>query len=75
MTCFNIMLLQVTELKMKLGTRSQFSTERKKVDESTKQLQFDIQNLKAQKVALLVWMIFFSAVLVLIRPSFALGIK
>ncbi|KAG5045443.1 hypothetical protein JHK82_014832 [Glycine max] len=48
----NLLEDQVTELKMKLGTRSQFSTQRKKVDESTKQLQFDIQNLKAQKVQL-----------------------
>ncbi|KAL3014185.1 hypothetical protein AAZX31_06G092500 [Glycine max] len=48
----NLLEDQVTELKMKLGTRSQFSTQRKKVDESTKQLQFEIQNLKAQKVQL-----------------------
>jgi len=53
---FNILLLQVSELKMKLGTRSQFSTQRKRVDESTKQLQFEIQGLKAQKVSFLLWM-------------------
>ncbi|WVZ25908.1 hypothetical protein V8G54_004452 [Vigna mungo] len=43
--------LPVSGLKMKLGTRSQFSTKRRKVDESTKQLQFEIQGLKAQKDA------------------------
>ncbi|ESW08327.1 hypothetical protein PHAVU_009G036700 [Phaseolus vulgaris] len=48
----NLLEDQVTELKMKLGTRSQFSTQKKKVDESTKQLQFEIQGLKAQKVQL-----------------------
>ncbi|TKY74438.1 Kinesin protein BC2 [Spatholobus suberectus] len=48
----NLLEDQVTELKTKLGTRSQFSIQRKKVDESTKQLQFEIQSLKAQKVQL-----------------------
>nr|KYP70067.1 Chromosome-associated kinesin KIF4 [Cajanus cajan] len=48
----NLLEDQVTELKTKLGTRSQFSIQRKKVDESTRQLQFEIQSLKAQKVQL-----------------------
>ncbi|RDX86674.1 Kinesin-like protein KIN-4C, partial [Mucuna pruriens] len=48
----NLLEDQVTELKTKLGTRSQFSIQRKKVDESTKPLQFEIQSLKAQKVQL-----------------------
>ncbi|WVZ21559.1 hypothetical protein V8G54_008881 [Vigna mungo] len=48
----NLLEDQVSGLKMKLGTRSQFSTQRNKVDESTKQLQFEIQGLKAQKVQL-----------------------
>ncbi|XP_004501648.1 kinesin-like protein KIN-4C isoform X2 [Cicer arietinum] len=43
---------QVAELKKKLGSQSQFSTHRKKADESTKQLQYEIQNLKAHKVQL-----------------------
>ncbi|XP_027356855.1 kinesin-like protein KIN-4C [Abrus precatorius] len=48
----NLLEEQVTELKKKLGTQSQFSTQRKRVDESTRQLQFEIQSLKAQKVQL-----------------------
>ncbi|XP_057426277.1 kinesin-like protein KIN-4C isoform X2 [Lotus japonicus] len=48
----NLLEEQVTVLKNKLGSQSQFSTHRKKVDESTKQLQFEIQSLKAQKVQL-----------------------
>lgn len=48
----NILEEQVTELKKKLNSQSQFSTQRKRVDESTKQLQFEIQSLKAQKVQL-----------------------
>ncbi|KAK7410467.1 hypothetical protein VNO78_01269 [Psophocarpus tetragonolobus] len=48
----NLLEDQVTDLKTKLGTRSQFSIQRRKVDESTKQLQFEIQTLKAQKVQL-----------------------
>ncbi|XP_061372081.1 kinesin-like protein KIN-4C [Gastrolobium bilobum] len=48
----NLLEEQVTELKKKLGSQSQFSTHRKRVDESTKQLQFEIQTLKAQKVQL-----------------------
>ncbi|KAK7282894.1 hypothetical protein RIF29_12001 [Crotalaria pallida] len=48
----NLLEDQVAELKKKLGSQSQFSTHRKRVDESTKQLQFEIQSLKAQKVQL-----------------------
>ncbi|KAJ1424768.1 Chromosome-associated kinesin KIF4 [Sesbania bispinosa] len=48
----NLLEDQVTELKKKLGSQSQFSTQRKRVDESTKQFQFEIQSLKAQKVQL-----------------------
>ncbi|GAU23668.1 hypothetical protein TSUD_304430 [Trifolium subterraneum] len=43
---------QVAELKKKLGSQSHFSTHRKRADESTMQLQNEIQNLKAQKVQL-----------------------
>ena len=76
MVCFNILLFQVTELKMKLGTRSQFSTQKKKVDESTKQLQFEIQGLKAQKVSFLLWMSSFMNCCFSSYPSlFALHIK
>jgi hypothetical protein len=45
--------MQVAELKKKLGSQSHFSTHRKRADESTVQLQNEIQNLKAQKVKLL----------------------
>lgn len=55
---FSIMVLQVTELKKKLDSQPQFSTQRKRVDESTKQMQFEIQSLKAQKVTILKWAIF-----------------
>ncbi|KAE9609087.1 hypothetical protein Lal_00020564 [Lupinus albus] len=48
----NLLEDQVAELKKKLGSQSQFSTHRKRVDESSKQLQFEIQSLKAQKVQL-----------------------
>lgn len=48
----NLLEDQVSELKKKLGSQSQFSTHRKKADESTKQLQYEIQSLKAQKVQL-----------------------
>ncbi|KAI4307497.1 hypothetical protein L6164_030676 [Bauhinia variegata] len=48
----NVLEEQVTELKKKLASQSQFSTQRKRVDETTKQLQFEIQSLKAQKVQL-----------------------
>lgn len=51
--CFCSTSLQVAELKKKLGSQSQFSTHRKRADESTKQLQFEIQSLKAQKVTFL----------------------
>jgi len=56
---FFLVLLQISELKKKLGSQSQFSTHRKNADESTKQLQYEIQSLKAQKVKLLAWMYFF----------------
>ncbi|KAG2400016.1 Kinesin-like protein [Vigna angularis] len=73
----NLLEDQVSGLKMKLGTRSQFSTHRKKVDESTKQLQFEIQGLKAQKVSFLFVDEFFYEVLLsfLFIPLFALDIK
>ncbi|KAK7311683.1 hypothetical protein RJT34_09973 [Clitoria ternatea] len=48
----NLLEDQVTELQKKLGNQSQFSTHRKRADELTSQLQFDIQRLKAQKVQL-----------------------
>ncbi|CAL5204588.1 unnamed protein product [Lathyrus oleraceus] len=48
----NLLEDQVSELKKKLGSQSQFSTHRKKADESTRQLQYEIQNLKAQKAKL-----------------------
>ncbi|CAJ2641139.1 unnamed protein product [Trifolium pratense] len=48
----NLLEDQVAELKKKLGSQSHFSTHRKRADESTMQLQNEIQNLKAQKVQL-----------------------
>ncbi|CAL0305601.1 unnamed protein product [Lupinus luteus] len=48
----NLLEDQVAELKKKVGSQSQFSTHRKGADESTNQLQFEIQSLKAQKVQL-----------------------
>ncbi|XP_057731237.1 kinesin-like protein KIN-4C isoform X1 [Arachis stenosperma] len=48
----NLLEEQVTELQSKLASRSQFSTQRKRVDESSRQFQFEIQSLKAQKVQL-----------------------
>lgn len=51
MVCYINMLLQVAELKKKINSQSQFSTQRKRVDEATKQSQFEIQSLKAQKVS------------------------
>ncbi|MED6172390.1 hypothetical protein PIB30_049596 [Stylosanthes scabra] len=48
----NLLEEQVTELQKKLASQSQFSTQRKRVDESSRQLQFEIQSLKAQKVQL-----------------------
>ncbi|WJX34933.1 hypothetical protein P8452_22990 [Trifolium repens] len=48
----NLLEEQVAELKKKLGSQSHFSTHRKRADESTMQLQNEIQNLKAQKVQL-----------------------
>lgn len=69
------MLLQVAELKKRLGSQSQFSTQRKKADESTKQLQFEIQNLKAQKVTFLLGWTLFTTALVFGCPSPALGIN
>ncbi|KAI9106665.1 hypothetical protein K1719_022193 [Acacia pycnantha] len=46
----NALELQAAELKKKLNSQSQFSTQRKRVDDATKQSQFEIQCLKAQKV-------------------------
>ncbi|KAM6560538.1 hypothetical protein CsatA_029777 [Cannabis sativa] len=43
---------QVADLKNKLEIKSQFSVQRPKGDEATKRSQFEIQNLKAQKVQL-----------------------
>ncbi|XP_062098284.1 kinesin-like protein KIN-4C isoform X2 [Humulus lupulus] len=43
---------QVADLKNKLEIKSQFSVQRSKGDEATRRLQFEIQNLKAQKVQL-----------------------
>lgn len=51
MVCYINMLLQVAELKKKLSSQFQFSTQRKRVDEASKQSQFEIQSLKAQKVS------------------------
>ncbi|XP_028777712.1 kinesin-like protein KIN-4C isoform X2 [Neltuma alba] len=48
----NALELQAAELKKKLNSQSQFSTQRKRVDDATKQSQFEIQCLKAQKVQL-----------------------
>ncbi|KAJ7965817.1 kinesin-like protein KIN-4C [Quillaja saponaria] len=48
----NVLEDQVTILKKKLDSQSQFSTHRRRGDEATRQLQFDIQNLKAHKVQL-----------------------
>ncbi|CAK8568182.1 unnamed protein product [Lathyrus sativus] len=48
----NLLEDQVSELKKKLGSQSQFSTHRKRADESTRQLQNEIQDLKAQKAKL-----------------------
>ncbi|XP_019415049.1 PREDICTED: kinesin-like protein KIN-4C isoform X2 [Lupinus angustifolius] len=48
----NLLEDQVAELKKKVGSQSQFSTHRKRVDESTNQLHCEIQSLKAQKVQL-----------------------
>ncbi|MED6202270.1 hypothetical protein PIB30_103639 [Stylosanthes scabra] len=48
----NLLEEQVTELQKKLASQSQFSTQRKRVDESSRQFQFEIQSLKAQKVQL-----------------------
>ncbi|XP_054797991.1 kinesin-like protein KIN-4C isoform X2 [Prosopis cineraria] len=48
----NALELQAAELKKKLNSQSQFSTQRKRGDDATKQSQFEIQFLKAQKVQL-----------------------
>ncbi|CAI8599147.1 unnamed protein product [Vicia faba] len=48
----NLLEDQVSELKKKLGSQSQFSTHRKRANESTRQLQYENQNLKAQKAKL-----------------------
>ncbi|XP_058781230.1 kinesin-like protein KIN-4C isoform X2 [Vicia villosa] len=48
----NLLEDQVSELKKKLGSQSQFSTHRKRADESTRQLQYEIQSLKAHKAKL-----------------------
>lgn len=42
-----MMLLQVTKLNIKPGAQFKFSIQRNKVFESTKQLQFHDQSLKA----------------------------
>ena len=46
----HIKLSQVTELKKKLDVQSQLSTRRPKGDGATKQTDFEIMSLKAQKV-------------------------
>lgn len=47
---YHIKLSQVTELKKKLDVQSQLSTRRQKGDGASKQTDFEIMNLKAQKV-------------------------
>lgn len=48
----NNTFFQVTVLTRKLDAQSQFSTQRRRGDESAKPLQFEIQRLKAHKVTL-----------------------